>query len=349
MSVVGLLWSVSCTKSPIDNGEDPLTPPEDSLSTPGDTTAIPLSLNLGDSAIWLLRNESSVLSCQTTPEDTLVELSWSIDDESVANVDQNGNVTALSPGKAVVRVSCGDVYAECKVTVFIGDKKPQNAYVGDYYLSDGSILSQSSSTAEIASMPVIGIVFCTDASRMGEAEKEALKLKGVEQPNGLVMSARQAPEPLRWYFIESDFDFSLNEEEIGMPNIIVYGDPYETYRMANNDLNGYRYYQSIKELRKDELAAGYYQVFSWVDEFETLVPSPEISTGWYLPSNGQWFDIIRGLAKGNVEESNLVKEGEEDFYWMNLGPLSSNMNDILSPLSSENKSEFIGSGMMFWT
>ena len=349
MSVVGLLWSVSCTKSPIDNGEDPLTPPEDSLSTPGDTTAIPLSLNLGDSAIWLLRNESSVLSCQTTPEDTLVELSWSIDDESVAKVDQNGNVTALSPGKAVVRVSCGDVYAECKVTVFIGDKKPQNAYVGDYYLSDGSILSQSSSTAEIASMPVIGIVFCTDASRMGEAEKEALKLKGVEQPNGLVMSARQAPEPLRWYFIESDFDFSLNEEEIGMPNIIVYGDPYETYRMANNDLNGYRYYQSIKELRKDELAAGYYQVFSWVDEFETLVPSPEISTGWYLPSNGQWFDIIRGLAKGNVEENNLVKEGEEDFYWMNLGPLSSNMNDILSPLSSENKSEFIGSGMMFWT
>ena len=86
-----------------------------------------------------------------------------------------------------------------------------------------------------------------------------------------------------------------------------------------------------------------------MDEFETLVPSPEISTGWYLPSNGQWFDIIRGLAKGNVEESNLVKEGEEDFYWMNLGPLSSNMNDILSPLSSENKSEFIGSGMMFWT
>lgn len=344
----GGLLAASCEKPAIDPGgnDDPAT---DTTSTeePGKDTTIVYALGVEPSLLYLLRSESATLSWSFSPETP--ELAdapvWSSDDESVATVSPEGEVSAVSPGKTVIRLAAGDYSAECKVTVFMGDKKPEKAYVGDYYLSDGSILSQNSSRAEIGAMDVIGVVFCTDTSRMSGFEKKALWEKGIE-PNGLVMSAKQAPEPLRWYYTDT-YDFTLNEEEIGMPNIIVYDDPVATYRMANEDLNGYMYYKQIKELRAKELAAGYYQVFTYVAEFEESVPSPEISTGWYLPSNGQWFDILRGLAKGSVDENNLVPEGNEDFYWMQLGPLSTNINNILEPVKEH--SEFIGSGMMFWT
>lgn len=273
---------------------------------------------------------------------------WASSDESVATVSSEGLVRAVAPGQAAISVACGDLYDECPVTVFYGDKKPENAYVGDYYLSDGSILGQNAAPSEIRAADVIGVVFCTDVSRMGKAEKDFLMEKGIT-PNGLVMAARHAPEPLRWYYVEREFDFTLDEREIGMQDILVLGDPVATYRLAQNDLNGFQYYKSIREFRTEGYEAGYYQAFSFIEEFESQVPSPEITTGWYLPSNGQWFDIIRGLGKGSIEENNLIPEGEEEFFWMNLGPLAANMNEILEPIAPEDRSEFMDYGMMFWT
>ena len=52
-------------------------------------------------------------------EGTLLKgLVWSSSDEEVVSVDENGNVTGLKAGKAVVSVSnAAGVYAECTVTV----------------------------------------------------------------------------------------------------------------------------------------------------------------------------------------------------------------------------------------
>ena len=345
----GGLLAASCEKPAIDPGgnDDPAT---DTTSTeePGKDTAIVYALGVEPSSLYLLRSESATLSWSFSPETP--ELAdapvWSSDDESVATVSPEGEVSAVSPGKTVIRLTAGDYSAECKVTVFMGDKKPEKAYVGDYYLSDGSILSQNSSRAEIGAMDVIGVVFCTDTSRMSGFEKKALWEKGIE-PNGLVMSAKQAPEPLRWYYTDT-YDFTLNEEEIGMPNIIVYDDPVATYRMANEDLNGYMYYKQIKELRAKELAAGYYQVFTYVAEFEESVPSPEISTGWYLPSNGQWFDIVRNLGGVALEHDGFRSSEPTDFYWENLASPLLGINAAMSKVSAENKNDFVNSGY-YWT
>ena len=52
-----------------------------------------------------------------TPADADVSLVWASDNESVAVVDDSGNVTGVAAGEAVVSVSAEDAVAECKVVV----------------------------------------------------------------------------------------------------------------------------------------------------------------------------------------------------------------------------------------
>lgn len=346
MLFAGCLMAVCCEKPVQAEPDDPDNPPVDTTGTTPVPEPDSSYVDIVQDVLYLLRKESMALEIDTCGASAAPV--WASSDESVATVSSEGLVRAVAPGKAAISVACGDLYDECPVTVFYGDKKPENAYVGDYYLSDGSILGQNAAPSEIRAADVIGVVFCTDVSRMGKAEKDFLMEKGIT-PNGLVMAARHAPEPLRWYYVEREFDFTLDEREIGMQDILVLGDPVATYRLAQNDLNGFQYYKSIREFRTEGYEAGYYQAFSFIEEFESQVPSPEITTGWYLPSNGQWFDIIRGLGKGSIEENNLIPEGEEEFFWMNLGPLAANMNEILEPIAPEDRSEFMDYGMMFWT
>lgn len=346
MLFAGCLMAVCCEKPVQAEPDDPDNPPVDTTGTTPVPEPDSSYVDIVQDVLYLLRKESMALEIDTCGASAAPV--WASSDESVATVSSEGLVRAVAPGKAAISVACGDLYDECPVTVFYGDKKPENAYVGDYYLSDGSILGQNAAPSEIRAADVIGVVFCTDVSRMGKAEKDFLMEKGIT-PNGLVMAARHAPEPLRWYYVEREFDFTLDEREIGMQDILVLGDPVATYRLAQNDLNGFQYYKSIREFRTEGYEAGYYQAFSFIEEFESQVPSPEITTGWYLPSNGQWFDIIRGLGKGSIEENNLIPEGEEEFFWMNLGQLAANMNEILEPIAPEDRSEFMDYGMMFWT
>lgn len=50
------------------------------------------------------------------PEDTTDVITYSSDDESVVTVDENGNVTAVAPGSAVITITCGDITRECMVS-----------------------------------------------------------------------------------------------------------------------------------------------------------------------------------------------------------------------------------------
>ena len=318
-----------------------------SCSNRSDSATVPESLSLEPSVLYMALDEKAALACRTIPEYTGAGSPvYESSDESVVTVSNAGVVTAMSPGKATITVAFADVTASCDVTVFTG-KKPEFACVGDYYLSDGSILSRNSSPDEIRNADIIGIVFNTDPDRMGKAEKDFLESKGLS-PNGLAMATRQAPTPLPWYFAD-EADFTLDEREIGIPDILVYGDPVATYELADDDLEGYMYCRQIKDLRSDRYEAGYYPLFSFAEEYGLSVPAPEISTGWYIPSNGQWFDIIRSLADADIQADRLVPEGDEEFFWMNLGTLSTKLNDLLSVLPENNRSEFLPDGMMFWT
>ncbi len=347
MLFAGCLMAVCCEKPVQAEPDDPDNPPVDTTGTTPVPEPDSSYVDIVQDVLYLLREESMALEIDTCGASAAPV--WASSDESVATVSSEGLVRAVAPGKAAISVACGDLYDECPVTVFYGDKKPENAYVGDYYLSDGSILGQNAAPSEIRAADVIGVVFCTDVSRMGKAEKDFLMEKGIT-PNGLVMAARHAPEPLRWYYVEREFDFTLDEREIGMQDILVLGDPVATYRLAQNDLNGFQYYKSIRELRTEGYEAGYYQAFSFIEEFESQVPSPEITTGWYLPSNGQWFDILRNLAGATLNTTSSFNDGDYgNFFWVGKGDVPELMNANLEKISDDCKTLFDATTNQLWT
>lgn len=65
----------------------------------------------------LLRGQSIKLEPNVQPADTTDILTWSSSDESVATVDQNGKITAVSTGEATIKVKAGAVEASCVVNV----------------------------------------------------------------------------------------------------------------------------------------------------------------------------------------------------------------------------------------
>ena len=57
-----------------------------------------------------------LLNVVVIPENTTDELVFTSGDESVATVDANGRITAVSEGKTVIYITCGDKQLTCPVT-----------------------------------------------------------------------------------------------------------------------------------------------------------------------------------------------------------------------------------------
>ena len=75
-----------------------------------------VTLNVQD--ITLLVGATDKLTATVSPENvTNPVITWTSDNESIATVDANGNVTAVAVGVANITAKCGDVTATCKVTV----------------------------------------------------------------------------------------------------------------------------------------------------------------------------------------------------------------------------------------
>lgn len=215
--------------------------------------------------------------------------------------------------------------------------------VGDFFLSDGSLLSKDADAETVGSSDVIGVVFQIDPDRIGEGEKS--RLGG--NVHGLVMATKSINnyEFLEW-FIDDSGNFTRDETEIGIENRVG-ADSYNTFLLVDEDIEGYEANRLIREMRAADFEAGYYPVFKAA--FESS--SPELlnyTTGWYIPSNAQWFDIVRNLAGITLEHDNFWSGEVSDFYWEGLGSLVSDINAAMSKVSPENKDEFVNSGY-YWT
>lgn len=74
-------------------------------------------VSLDQTSLTLTAGESGTLTATVTPADASDAVTWTSSDTSVATVDANGNVTAVSKGTATITAKAGDVSATCKVTV----------------------------------------------------------------------------------------------------------------------------------------------------------------------------------------------------------------------------------------
>ena len=75
------------------------------------------SIILSETMVRLPIGGTVQLEATVSPEDAVCDLSWSSDNEGIASVDENGMVTAVSEGLAVIQASAGEVYAKCSIVV----------------------------------------------------------------------------------------------------------------------------------------------------------------------------------------------------------------------------------------
>ena len=228
--------------------------------------------------------------------------------------------------------------------------------IGDYFYSDGTwsdgglrkIYADGSMHIDyykpvpLRGKTVVGIVFQTDKSRIGKKEKE--KLGGENKAHGLVMAVKNAnaAEKVIWSN-ESRYLDLLND-------CVSKSDNY-------SDISGYGNCESIRSLEGN---FDKYPALQAVDGYNTTCPVPTTTTGWYLPSSGQWWDILQNLggcpalADGYQQTSSDINE----FFWSNQGNVPDALNKWMWGIDGWDNfsyyhqfwssSKFKGNTMRYW-
>ena len=228
--------------------------------------------------------------------------------------------------------------------------------IGDYFYSDGTwsdgglrkIYADGSMHIDyykpvpLRGKTVVGIVFQTDKSRIGKKEKE--KLGGENKAHGLVMAVKNAnaAEKVIW---------SNESRYLDLLNDCV--------SKSNNysDISGYGNCESIRSLEGN---FDKYPALQAVDGYNTTCPVPTTTTGWYLPSSGQWWDILQNLG-GCPALADVYQQTSSDineFFWSNQGNVPDALNKWMWGIDGWDKfsyyhqfwssSKFKGNTMRYW-
>lgn len=306
-----------------------------------------VSVTISESDIQLKTGDSLRLEAQTVPSAAAV--SWSSSDYEVATVDATGLVKAVSEGSATVIAEAGGVRDSCNVTVQPDRTLPSRIVPGDFFLADGSILSKDADAETVRNADVIGIVFCVDLRKIPEYDAGYLSDNGVIMARGFVMALKEASETSQmWYKDPYTGAYLRDETEIGIPVFLEEGDSYGTYGLANADMGGFEYTCLIRENRTDWYEDGYYPAIKTAYDYNISVPVPDNATPWYLPSNGQFFEIIRNLGDVEMDEDNMIAVNDDDFMWEHLGRVVESINASMGKVPEEKKDPLNDAGV-YWT
>lgn len=174
-----------------------------------------------------------------------------------------------------------------------GDYSLDKAKVGDFYCKDASgngylIPGEVASLTNDQKTACIGIVCCTDANRIGEAAKEALKENGVTTPHGLVMALTNASEGCQWG------EYYKDENKDGREGEPFYGNTDKLNKQYNN-VDGYaETHWMFEKLTNGGYSSDTYKAFAAARDYSVAVPNN--TTGWFILSMGQWWDILSNLG-----------------------------------------------------
>ena len=146
--------------------------------------------------------------------------------------------------------------------------------VGDFFLADGHLLPYDTDKEKVQASNVVGIVFQTNPARVGDAEKKVLG----GEAHALVMALKNAAVDVTFWITR----------------------PVESYLPAcrskaegYNDISGY---WNSEQMRKACGDFSNYPALKAVDEYNKYYPVLATTTGWYLPSSGQCWDLLQYLG-----------------------------------------------------
>jgi len=220
--------------------------------------------------------------------------------------------------------------------------KADELKVGDYFYSDGTwsdgglrkqyadgrVVTADPKPAPVEGKTVVGIVFQTNPSRIGAAEKA--KLGGEDKVHGLVMCVKNAATG-KW-----------NPE-----NKDAWLTKCQTKAENYNDISGYGNCEHIRSSRGN---FDNYPAFKAADDYSSTCPVPATTTGWFLPSSGQWWDILQNLG-GCTALADATQQTSSDsnyLYWKGQGDVPAALNAWMEKIAADNKSNF-NSNEWFWS
>jgi hypothetical protein len=227
-----------------------------------------------------------------------------------------------------------------KYPVFdIGVYGLDKAQVGDFYCKNSSgkgyLIPGDALLTAAQQAACIGIVYSTDASRIGKAATDALASKGVT-PHGLVMALTNASDGCRWGEYGKDENssggtgepFKENTDQLQKQysNIDGYGETHwiiDTYNSGTTLQDTYSAFYH---------ASRYGTADSNTDKYAT----PSNTTGWFIPSMGQWWDILSNL--GGIDLSSYQNKTDGYTNISGAAPTAvNNMNQYLEKINGAMK------------
>ena len=273
------------------------------------------SITLSTVSADMLIGESLTLTATVLPENTTDKtVTWTSSESSIAGVDDNGTVTAVSAGTAVITATTvNGRTAECTVTV---QAAPM---IGDYFYSDGTW-----STELDENKTPVGLVFY-----IGDitAEDAALATEYPGCTHGLVVSLNNTnADGTTWQNAYESYGATVNswvESNSG------YGSINDT-----SLANGYNNTKAIEAFNADPANSGWpVEAVQEIVNFRGLHPV-EHTSDWYLPSAKEWMLLSAGQFEGDVMDvsstANLdiingllgsISDAEK-IEGMNMGPFS---------------------------
>jgi len=245
------------------------------------------SLAITEEYVTLEVGEDISLTLETVPATGVEGIVWSSSDESVATVTQDGAVSSVGKGIAVVRVSVDGLSDSCEVYV-VGEPE-----VGDFYYSDGTYSGELFSKKD-----AIGVVFWVGDPT---ADDPTLRRDFPGCTHGLVVSLIE--EASTWQSNYRSFNSTVGEWV--SENAPEYMSPTTGVELEDNlnKIVGYNNTQAIKAFNSDYDNIGYkvdmvkrLQFFLGNKEFA----APEGTSGWYVPSAKELTLMIVGDMEGNI-------------------------------------------------
>lgn len=199
--------------------------------------------------------------------------------------------------------------------------------VGDFFLADGNLMPNYAEAYDVQTANVVGIVFQTDPSRIGQAEKD--KLGG--NVHGLVMAVKNATTFQSWGLFGTDEDLAK----------------CETKARNYSDISGYG---NCEHIRANRGNFDRYPAFKAADGYNTTCPVPATTTGWYLPASGQWWDILQNLGgcTALAKPDEQASSQDDDFGWSGQGDVPAALNAWMEKIATDSKDNF-RSGKWFWS
>lgn len=204
-------------------------------------------------------------------------------------------------------------YQECSLSL----TNVHTLQPGDFFMKDGSLVGKDAILTAEQKANCIGIVFQTDESRIGQAEKDALGGKA----HGLVLALKNVNNSALLKFSVGNIDVT------GITNT---GTLQECY----DDINGLAHTNAIYSIDPNE---SLYPIFTAVKNYNIERPVDR-TTEWFLPSVGQFWDMLINLGGAPTKDTTTgyQDKGSGYHFWNISGnKVFDKINTILNQTDSD--------------